>query len=720
MPQATCQVTYETAGDGIAILSLAGPDGGPAAPGPALWAELGRAVDRLAGDDAVQGAILRAGEGPDLLAAPDTAALLDRIDTGGPVLALAETIRAEAAVLRRLETCGKPVVALLHGRATGPAWELALACHHRLALAGPGARFGLPDIALGCLPALGGSQRLPRLAGIEAAVPLLLDGRLLADDAALQLGLLDGLAGDGPALVDMARAWLTGDTPDKAVRPWDIRGYRLPGGAGPLAPFAGEVFQANTSRLKAGRSRYPAPHALLTAVYEGTLLPIDRALQVEADLAAQVLCDPVAGNLLRSARTQAAARRPVALPAGAVAPDRLGVLGAGMMGAGIANVAAGAGLDVVLLDRSMDAAERGLAHVRAQGDRAVSRGQASRAEADALAARVRPTADPADLAGCGLIIEAVFENRAVKAQAMAAAEPMLAKGGVMASNTSTLPITGLARTLADPARFIGLHFFSPVERMPLVEVITGSATSPATLAEALAFVTRLGKVPITVRDSPGFYTSRVFCSYIDEAMAMLAEGIAPALIENAARQAGFPMAPLAVTDEVSLDLQKLVIDQARADGLDERFLRGHAAPVVEAMCARGRLGRKAGGGFYETRDDGSRRLWPGLGEMYPSRAAQPSAADVGKRLLYVQALESLRCLSEGVIGDAATADTGSVLGIGYPPWTGGALSVIATVGGEAFLADCARFAAEAGPRFAGDAEAVRALVGIDGRRRAAE
>ncbi|QRG08992.1 enoyl-CoA hydratase/isomerase family protein [Xanthobacter dioxanivorans] len=693
-------LAFTTDADGIATLAIDIPDRSQNVLTPALFADLGAALDRIVADDAVIGVIITSAKPSGFIAGADLKEILALIDDGIDAVGAAAWVRTGADVFRRMETCGKPVVAALNGLALGGGFELALACHRRILVDMPGVVVGLPEVTLGLLPGGGGTQRLPRLIGIEKALPILLEGRSLAPAEALKLGVVDQLAAKDE-LIPAARAWLL--TRPSAVAPWDVKGFKVPGGAGPLAPHAARSFQAGTARLKATRSRYPAPHAILSAVYEGTQVPFDTGLRIETKYFGLLAADPVSGNLVRSFLRQSEARKRGAFGtarAASRAVVKLGVLGAGMMGAGVANVAAGAGLEVVLLDRTLEAAERGLAHARTQREKEVARGTLSADKAEATLARIRPTAGYEDLGGADLIIEAVFENRAVKAGVTRAAEPLLAKGGVFASNTSTLSISSLAVNVADPSRFVGLHFFSPVERMSLVEVIVGKATSDQTVADALAFVSRLKKVPIVVRDSPGFYTSRVFCTYIDEAMAMLAEGVAPALMENAARMLGFPVPPLAVTDEVSLDLQKLVIDQAKADGLDARFLRAHADPVVERFNALGRLGRKSGGGFYDYAADGSKLLWPGLADLYPAAVAQPSAEDVGKRLLYIQALESARCLAEGVIDDTATADLGSVLGIGFPAWTGGALSVIATVGEDAFLRDCARFAAAHGPRFA--------------------
>lgn len=702
--------------DGIATLAIDIPDRSQNVLTPALFADLGAALDKITANDAVIGVIITSAKPSGFVAGADLKEILALIDDGADAVAAAAWVRVGADVFRRIETCGKPVVAAINGLALGGGFELALACHRRILVDKPGVVVGLPEVTLGLLPGGGGTQRLPRLIGIEKALPILLEGRSLAPAEAQKLGVVDQLAAAEADLIPAARAWLL--TRPSAVAPWDVKGFEVPGGAGPLASHAARSFQAGTARLKATRSRYPAPHAILSAVYEGTQVPFDTGLRIETKYFGLLVADPVSGNLVRSFLRQGEARKRGAFGtarAASRAVVKLGVLGAGMMGAGVANVAAGAGVEVVLLDRTLEAAERGLSHARTQREKEVARGALAADKAEAILARIRPTARHEDLEGADLIIEAVFENRAVKAEVTRAAERLLAKGGLFASNTSTLSISSLAVNVADPSRFVGLHFFSPVERMPLVEVIVDKATSDQTVADALAFVSRLKKVPIVVHDSPGFYTSRVFCTYIDEAMAMLAEGVAPALIENAARMAGFPVPPLAVTDEVSLDLQKLVIDQAKADGLDARFLRAHADPVVERFNVLGRLGRKSGGGFYDYAADGGKLLWPGLTDLYPPAAAQPAAEDVGKRLLYIQALESARCLAEGVIDDAQTADLGSVLGIGFPAWTGGALSLIATVGKDAFLEDCARFAAAHGSRFAvtdGLMEQVFAATGI--------
>ncbi len=690
---------FEVGPDGVALIAI-DPAVRPGQLGTAAFAaELGQAVERVLADAAVRGAVLTAA-GSGLAAGMDHLGLLG-LATGG-ITATDASVRHAAInrVLRRIETGGKPFAAAIQGAASGEGLEVCLACHRRFLVDQPKAVVNLPALAAGLIPAMGGTQRLPRLIGIEQALPLLLEGKPVAPAHALALGIVDAVT-TAHELVAAARCWVAANP--GAQQPWDHKGYRVPGGAGALAPHASRTFAAGMAGIvKTTQGNHPAPVALLSAVYEGTQLPLDLGLAIEAKYFGQLLSGPIARNLLRTlfvekAAADALARRPAGVPKSRVAS--LGVLGAGMMGAGIAHVAAAAGIEVILLDATQEGAERGKRHTQALLDKDVERGRSTRGHADATLGRIRPTTDYADLAGCDFVIEAVFEERAVKAAVTQRAGAVVPGTAIFASNTSTLPITGLAQNFARPEQFIGVHFFSPVERMPLVEIILGAATAPATLARALDLVGQLRKTPIVVHDSPGFYTSRIFCSYIDEAMAMLEEGVAPALIENAARMAGMATGPLAVTDEVSLDLQQHVIDQARADGLPVRTLRAHAQRVIARMNALGRLGRKTGGGFHDFPPHGAKQLWPGLAGLYPPAAVQPAVGEVRNRLLYIQALESARCVEEGVITAAAGADLGAVLGLGFPSWTGGTLSFIDLVGLQPFVDECRRLAAHHGERF---------------------
>jgi 3-hydroxyacyl-CoA dehydrogenase/enoyl-CoA hydratase/3-hydroxybutyryl-CoA epimerase len=447
---------------------------------------------------------------------------------------------------------------------------------------------------------------------------------------------------------------------------------------------------------------YPAPIAILSCVYEGTQVPIDAGLAIESKYFGQLLAGPVARNLMRTmfvnkGLADKLARRPAGPPKSQV--RRLGILGAGMMGAGVAYVSARAGMDVVLLDSTIELAEKGKGYSRQLLAKDVGRGKRTQAESDAVLARIKPTVSYDDLAGVDLVIEAVFESREIKADVTAKAEAVIPRNAVFGSNTSTLPITGLAQASKRPAQFIGVHFFSPVDKMPLVEIIVGKKTSDDTLARALDYVGQLRKTPIVVNDSRGFYTSRCFGTFVYEGMAMLQEGVNPALIENAAKRIGMPVGPLAVADEVTIDLQWKVIKQTEAD-LGRRFVKPVAYEVVQKFVEElNRPGRRFGAGFYDYPEGAKKHLWPGLSQVFPRAVQQPSAEEVQKRLMYIQALETTRCMEEGVVTTPGEADLGSILGWGFPAWTGGTLSYIDTIGVREFVAECDRLAKRYGKRF---------------------
>ena len=617
----------------------------------------------------------------------------------------AHHFKRDNELFRRIETAGKPFVAAINGQALGGGLEVALACHYRILVNNPKAVVGLPEVTVGLLPAGGGTQRLPRLIGIEKAMPILLEGKPLKPEQALELGVVDELAA-ADELINQACAWII-EHP-APVQPWDVKGFKVPGGVGPLASHAGRSLSSNLAKIrKSTQDNYPAPLAILSAVYEGSQLPFDLALSIEAKYFGQLFANPVARNLIRTkfvnkGLADKLVRRP-SEPA-KIKVSRLGVVGAGMMGTGIARVAAAANIDVVLLDSSQQAADAAKARIAQALAKEAARREASlQASAqqanEALLARIHPSTNYELLADCELVIEAVFEDRNIKAQVVKQIEAHLKSDAILASNTSTLAIGSLASNSATPANVIGLHFFSPVERMPLIEVIVAPETSQTTLAHALDFIAQLRKTPIVVNDSPGFFTSRIFCSYIDEGMAMLAEGISPVLIENAARMLGFATGPLAVTDEVSLELQKRVVDQAIADQLAPERLRQHAQAVIATMNDLGRLGRKAGAGFYDYPANQRKHLSAELKRLYPLKTEQPDVQDVADRLLYIQALESARCVEEGVITNAMDADIGAVFGLGFPAWTGGPLSFIDTTGVANFVARCQQLS-QYGSRFA--------------------
>lgn len=621
----------------------------------------------------------------------------------------AETLFARTCelhrALRALETGGKPVAIAMPGSALGGGLEIALAGHYRVAADNPKARFGLPEVTLGLLPGGGGTQRLPRLVGVQASLPLLLEGKRLKAADALAAGILHAVVPAGEEIA-AARAWLLDASRRTATQPWDAKGFRIPGGA-LTHPSVQQVFMAaNALARQKTYGNYPAVASILSCVYEGLLTDLDTGLKTEARYFVKAVLSPEAKAMIRTLffgmnEANKLAARPAGVPTQRY--RKVGVLGAGMMGAGIAYVSAKAGLDVVLIDTGEEAAARGKDYSRKLVDKQVQRGRLAREKADALLAKIVPTTDFARLDGAQLVIEAVFEDRAIKADVTRRSEAVLAPDALFASNTSTLPITGLAQASARPANFIGLHFFSPVDKMPLVEVIVGRDTSEATLARALDYVKTIGMTPIVVNDSRGFYTSRVFSTYVLEGLAMLAEGVAPALIENAGLLAGMPVGPLALTDEVSSELIHKITRQTRAD-LGDAYVARPGEDVAARMVELGRLGRKAGLGYYDYPASGGKKaLWPGLAQEFPLAAEQPDVAALIERLVTVQAVEAARCLEERVLTTARDADVGAILGWGFPAFRGGPASYIHGVGVDAFVATCDRLAARHGARFAAPA-----------------
>ena len=663
------------------------------------WIDEMTAVFEALREDATITGIIIASAKPGFMAGADLKFILEHAAGMSAVEAFAFSQRA-TRMHRLIETCGKPVVAAMTGFTLGGGYELALACTYRVLADDPTAVVGLPEVNVGLLPGSGGTQRLPRLIGMPNAAQVLLEGGRYAPLKALELGLVDVVKPAGDVL-DAARDWLA--TKPDAVRPWDKKGFKIPESDGLLKQTTAGFFTLATGKLLAKYgTNYPAPIAILTCLFEGVQVPLDKGLLIESRHFAKLLTDPVSRNIIRTTfvnqgLAQKGARRPAGVPHSLV--NKVGILGAGMMGAGIALVATKAGIDVVLLDTTIEAANRGKAYSEKilAGD--VERGTITSDKAIALLARIAPTGNYADLAGVDLIIEAVYEDTAIKADVTRKAEAVIGPSVLFATNTSTLPITQLAEAFGRPDNFIGLHFFSPVERMTLVEVIMGKRTSRVTLARALDFVAQLRKTPIVVNDSRGFYTSRVFQTFIHEGMELLREGVAPALIENAAKQAGMPVGPLAVTDETSLELPLKIIRQTECE--DPNFRRPGSMAVLEKMVeGLGRPGRKGGGGFYEYPHGGKKRLWRGLAEHFPTAERQPELKAVQQRLLYVQALETARCLEEKVLTHPADGDLGSVLGWGFPKWTGGTLSLIETVGLAKFVAACDLLSQQHGARFA--------------------
>ncbi len=690
-------VSTEIGQDGIATLTMDNADESMNLVSDAWLAEMEQAVGALNGDPSVRGVILRSAKTA-FMAGADLKQLVEGYGKLSKRDAFAFSQRA-TGMHRAIETGGKPWVAVLGGLALGGGFELALAAHRRILSDDKRAVVGLPEVNVGLLPGSGGTQRLPRIAGVKAALDLLLSGRHVAPGEALKLGIVDEVVPQAE-LLDRARAWLAG-TPDP-VKPWDRKGFALPESRGLLNPEAAGMFSVASGGIaKVGRN-LPAPAAILSCVFEGVQLPFDKALAVESKYFANLLTDPVARNIIRStfiskAAAEKGARRPAGVPKSSV--RKVGVLGAGMMGAGIALVSATAGIDVVLLDRDVQTAEKGRGYAQKVLAKDAERGRRTQQDVDAILARITPTESYDTLDGCDLVVEAVFEDTGIKAETTRRAEAVIPAGAVFATNTSTLPITGLAKASARPERFIGLHFFSPVERMGLVEIIMGKQTGREALARGIDFIAQLRKTPIVVNDSRGFYTSRVFQTMIHEGAAMLAEGVPPAVIENAAKAVGLPVGPLALLDELSFDLPLKIVDQAIAEEGD-RYAPPAGVPILRRMRDElGRGGRKAGGGFYDYPAGGKKVLWPGLAQHYPSKPGY-DVAELGRRLLYTQALETARCLEEGVLETPEDADLGSIYGWGFPAWTGGTLSYIDTIGIQTFVREADRLAQLHGPRFA--------------------
>ncbi|KWZ40220.1 3-hydroxyacyl-CoA dehydrogenase [Burkholderia savannae] len=655
------------------------------------------AAARALQDAAAKGILVTSAK-PDFIAGGD----LEWLQASNDAATLFERTCELHRALRALETGGKPVAIAMPGSALGGGLEIALAGHYRVAADNPKARFGLPEVTLGLLPGGGGTQRLPRLVGVQASLPLLLEGKRLKAADALKAGILHAVvpAGEESAA---ARAWLLDASRRTATQPWDAKGFRIPGGA-LTHPSVQQVFMAaNALARQKTYGNYPAVASILSCVYEGLLTDLDTGLKTEARYFVKAVLSPEAKAMIRTLffgmnEANKLAARPAGVPTQRY--RKIGVLGAGMMGAGVAYVSAKAGLDVVLIDTSDEAAARGKDYSRKLVDKQVQRGRLAQEKADALVAKITPTTDFARLDGAELVIEAVFEDRAIKADVTRKSEAVLAPDALFASNTSTLPISGLAQASARPANFIGLHFFSPVDKMPLVEVIVGRETSQQTLARALDYVKAIGMTPIVVNDSRGFYTSRVFSTYVLEGLAMLAEGVAPALIESAGLLAGMPVGPLALTDEVSSELIHKITKQTRAD-LGDAYVARPGEDVAARMVELGRLGRKAGRGYYDYPANGGKKaLWPGLASEFPAAAEQPDVKTLIERLVTVQAVETARCLVERVLTTARDADVGAILGWGFPAFRGGPLSHIHGVGVDAFVATCDRLAAQYGARFA--------------------
>lgn len=685
-------VRYEKGGDNVVTLTLDAP-GAPVNTMTREWQQaFTEAVARLEkAKDPIAGVIICSAKKTFFAGAELKDVLKYGPDDGPKVF---EWIQGAKAQFRKLERLGKPVVACLEGAALGGGWELALAAHCRICLNDERIELGLPEATLGLLPGAGGVTKTVRLLGLQAALPMLMEGKTMRPQEAAKLGLLQGLAANRDDLFRMAREWIAKNPSPR--QPWDEENYRIPGGT-PATPAISQMLSiAPAMLIEKTRGLYPAPEAIMAAAVEGASVDFDTALRIESRYLAKLAVGKVAKNLISLFFNRTAIRggasRPKDVPKWKA--TQVGILGAGMMGGGIAWANALRGVPCVLKDTTLE---------RAQLGKNYSVKLAAKRNRPQVPALITPTASAADLKGCDLIIEAVFEKRDIKAQATKEAEPMLAPGGFFASNTSTLPITGLAEAYSKPEDFIGLHFFSPVDRMQLVEIIKGKKTSAETLARAYDYVLQIGKIPIVVSDSRGFYTSRTFGTFVAEGCCMLLEGIPAAVIENAGRLAGMPVGPLAVIDETSMALSVAVMEQTKADleAEGKKYVPQPGQEVLARMVKEfKRPGRAGGGGFYEYPKEGKKFLWPELAKHFGKKNAKWDFEELKERILHRQAIETARCLEEGVLEHVHDGNVGSIFGIGFPAWTGGALQYVNHVGTKKFVKRAEELAKKVGPRFA--------------------
>ena len=691
-------IQYEKNADNIVILTLDSPNQSANTMNADFRVALEDIVSKLQADAEIAGIIFRSAK-KTFFAGGD----LDELIQAEPDHATTffNMIEEMKAKLRYIETRGIPVVAALNGTALGGGWELALGCHHRIALNDAKAKFGLPEVTLGLLPGGGGIVRMVRLLGLQNAFPFLMEGKQFGVDKAKSLGLIHDTAETEEELFEKALTWVKANPISQ--QPFDVKGYKIPGGD-PKTPAVAQMLAIAPAMLRdKTKGCYPAPEAIMAAAVEGAQVDVDTALSIESRYFTYLATGQISKNMIGTFwhglnAIKSGASRPKNITKWKA--TKVGVLGAGMMGAGIAYVTASKGIQVVLKDVTLENAEKGKAYSQKLLDKKVSQGRLTAEKRDQVLSLITATANAADLQGCDLIIEAVFENSELKAKVTQEAESYLVDDGVMASNTSTLPITGLAKASKDDSHFIGLHFFSPVDKMQLVEIIKGKNTSAETLAKAYDYVQQIGKTPIVVNDSRGFFTSRVFGTFVQEGLRLLAEGVHPAKIEMAALKAGMPVGPLAIQDEVSLTLSEHVANETRkalqAEGKD--LQRSGADDVIETMIHQfQRKGKAEGAGFYDYPENGKKHLWEGLSHW--KKDTEISEQEMIDRFLFVQSLDTLRCLEEGVLESVVDANVGSIFGIGFAPWTGGALQFLNQYGLEKALIRANTLEVKYGARF---------------------
>ena len=691
-------IQYLKNDDGIIILTLDSPNQSANTMNADFRVALENIVSKLKSETSITGIIFRSAK-KTFFAGGDLDELIQaRLEDATPFFEMIQKMKAE---FRYIETLGVPVVAALNGTALGGGWEIALGCHARIALNDPKTKFGLPEVTLGLLPGGGGIVRMVRLLGLQNAFPFLMEGKQFGVDKAKSLGLIQDIAETPEELMDKAIAWVK-EHP-KSQQPFDVKGYKIPGGD-PKTPAVAQMLAIAPAMLRdKTKGCYPAPEAIMAAAVEGAQVDVDTALTIESRYFTYLATGQVSKNMIGTFwhgmnAIKAGASRPKDVAKWQA--SKVGVLGAGMMGAGIAYSTAIKGVPVVLKDVSVENAEKGKAYSQKLLDKKVSQGRMTAEKRDQVLSLITATASVEDLKGCDLIIEAVFENQELKAKVTQEAEAFLVEGGVMASNTSTLPITGLANASKDQANFIGLHFFSPVDKMQLVEIIKGKNTSAETLAKAYDYVQQIGKIPIVVNDSRGFFTSRVFGTFVQEGLRLLHEGVHPARIEMAALKAGMPVGPLAIQDEVALTLSEHVANETRkalqAEGKD--LPRSGADDVIQTMIHTfDRKGKAAGAGFYDYPEGGKKHLWEGLNHW--KQDVDISEQEMIDRFLFVQSLDTLRCYEENVLESIIDANIGSIFGIGFAPWTGGAIQFLNQYGLDQAVQRANELEAKYGERF---------------------
>ncbi|WP_171186193.1 3-hydroxyacyl-CoA dehydrogenase NAD-binding domain-containing protein [Ruegeria sp. HKCCC2117] len=673
--------------------------------------EVSHLINQALNDDEIKGIVITSGKEGSFAGGMDLNTLATIRQEAGeePAQALFDFVMGGHHILRKLELAGmdpktkkggKPIACAINGTCAGIGTEIALACHHRVMTDNPKSKIGLPEILLGIFPGGGGTMRYSRMVGAMTAAPVLLEGKMMDPKKAKGAQLIDAVSDDPVAA---AKEWVLNAKDADLVKPWDAKGYKMPGGA-PYHP-AGFMTFVGASAMVNGKTQgaFPAAKALLSSIYEGALVDFDTALKIEARWFTNVLMNPSSSAMIRSLFLNKEA-----LEKGAVRPKdvpdqrvkKVGVLGAGMMGAGIALVSAQAGMEVVLIDRDQEAADKGKAYSESYMDKGIKRGKATTEKKEALLARITATPDLEQLKGCDLIIEAVFEDPGVKAEMTKKVEAIIPEDCIFASNTSTLPITDLAKASVRPEQFIGIHFFSPVEKMFLVEIIKGKETGDRAVAKALDYVRQIRKTPIVVNDARFFYANRCIIPYINEGARMITEGVSPILIDNAARQLGFPVGPIQLTDETSIDLGAKIARATKA-AMGDAYPESPSDDLIFWMEEQGRLGRKANAGFFDYDDKGKRvEYWKGLQDKYPHAKDQPDLIEVQERLMFAQVLEAVRALEEGVLEDIREGDVGAILGWGFAPWSGGPLSWLDIIGTPYAAERCDQLTEAYGERFA--------------------